>query len=104
MRCAHDARCAVDRSAEEIVVAALGDARVQPAADANRNAVGRLGIRERPLQLQRCTNCIERVRKGGMHAIAAHFHDVAAIMLHGSPDEHVVTRQGRPHPLGILLP
>jgi hypothetical protein len=52
MRGAHHARRTVDRAAEKVFIAALGDTRVQPAAYPEHDTVSRSRVGERQLQLE----------------------------------------------------
>ncbi len=104
VRGAHDSRGTIDRSAKEVVGAALVDAGVQAAARAKGNAFGGFEIGKRLLQLQRGANGVERIVERSMHPVADHLHDGAAIVLDGRPRDAIVVRQRRPHSLGIELP
>ncbi len=85
MRGAHDARGAVDGGAEVIVVAAFDDARVQPAAHAQREPLRCCRIGERLLQLYRRADGLDRVPEGGMHPVAGHFDNRAVVALDRRP-------------------
>ena len=104
MRSAHDTCGTVDHAAENIVVAALDDPRMQPAAHPQCNAVGRGRVGERLLQLNRRVHRIDRVIESSVNPATHHFHDGAAVILDRSPRERVVTLQCRLHTLGTLFP
>ena len=101
---AHDPGSAIDRLAVEIVVAALVNAGVQPAAHAKDDASGCFGVSQIPLQIQRRVDCIERIVESGVDAVACYLDDCTAVPRHGCLGNRVVPRQSRPHPFGFLLP
>ena len=104
VRRTHDARGAVDRAPEEVAVAALDRTAVETAAHAQREAAVRRRLGERQLQFEDRRDRVERVVERGVHAVAQHLDDRAAMPLHGAADERVVARERRAHPLGLLLP
>jgi hypothetical protein len=54
--------------------------------------------------MQASVDRLERVSEGSVNSIAAHFHNLAAIALHGSSGDRVVTRQCLSHRLGSFFP
>jgi hypothetical protein len=104
MRGAHDACTAVDRCPVEIFVSTLDGTYMHAASHLERNATGRLRIAERPLQLERRIDRVERIVEGSMDAVSGRFYDKAAIPLNRRASDRIVACQRMPHPLGFLLP
>ena len=104
VRGGHDPRAAIHRASIEIVVAALDRARVNAAANVQRDPAGRVPIDERSLNRQRRDDRVERIVEPRMNAVAGRFHDNAAVALHRSFDDRVVSRECPAHLLGLLLP
>jgi hypothetical protein len=104
MRDAHDAGGAVDNAAEKIIIAAFGNAGMEAAAYAQRDAVGRGGIGQFLLQVKRGPERIERIIERGMGAVAAHFYDEAAMVFDGRAHDRVVASKRKPHALVLALP
>ena len=104
MRSAHDPRPAVDCGAVEIVVATLDGARVNAAAHAQGKIVGSTGIGDCTLQREGCTDRVEGIIKSGVNAVACRLDDHAAVRLHRSARDCVMSRQCLAHPLGFVLP
>ena len=77
---------------------------MQAAAHAQRNTVGGLRIGERLLQLERGAHRVERVVEGGVHAVAGHLDDRAAMRSTAERAMRVVARERRLHALRLALP
>ncbi len=104
VRRAHDPRRAVDRAAEEIVVAALHDAGVQPAADEEPEPSGRVRIGEHLLQFDGGADRVRRVVEGRVHAVARHLDDRSPVTRDGFARQRIVPRKSDRHLPGLLLP
>ena len=91
-------------TAEEIVVAMFLDSAVQADADLERDAVGRCRVGEHLLHFDGRVDGVARIAEDGVHAIAHHLHDTAAVAVHRRANERIVTRQRTLHPLGLPLP
>jgi hypothetical protein len=100
----HYASRTIDRRTKVVVVAVLDDSPMQSTAHAERYTVGRGWILQRLLQLQCRADRVERIFESGVNAIAGHFYDDAAIVLHCATGDRVMARQRRPHPFGPLVP
>ena len=105
VRGAHDARGAIDRAAEVIAVAALGRSRVQAAAHAQRDAVGRRRIGERAA----AAATSPRAASSGSSNAACTPSPVilttrAAMALDGGARERIVARQRGAHRSRLRFP
>ena len=104
MRGTHDARRAVDRRPEEVVLAALVDAGVQPAAHEERDIAGVARIGQRKLQLQYGVHRVEGIAEYGEHPVAGGLDHDATVRFDRLATERVVACQRGAHALGLLLP
>ncbi len=104
MGSAHDTCRTIDDGAEEVVVAALVDTRMQTAPDLDGNAAGGVGIGECLLQLEHRSDRIDGIVEGCVDAITQRLHDQPAMAFDRRPGERVVTRERRGHPLRLLFP
>ena len=100
----HDSCRSIDRIAEVVVVTALDHAEVHAASRVHLHAGRPAQLVERALKLDRRTDRVERVRENGMHAVAYHLHDDAAVVIHHGPCDRVVARQRHPHFVRRALP
>jgi hypothetical protein len=59
---------------------------------------------QRALRRERGGKRVGRPREGGVHVVAGHLHDLAAVGANRLAQERVVTRQPGAHQLGALFP
>ena len=104
VRCALDAGGTVHGGAEHVAIAAFDHADVHAAAHAQREAVRRRGIGERRLHRHCGPQRVDGVRKDGVHSVADHLDDGAAIVLHGGPRDRVVNGERTRHRRPVLFP
>ena len=100
----HDPCCTIHRGAEQIVVPALDNAHMQSTTHTKRDSIRRLRVGQCKLQVQRGAKRVLRVVKYGVHPIASHLHDNAAVLLNRRPRQSVVLRKRPRHPVTLLLP
>jgi hypothetical protein len=100
----HDARRPVGRAAEEIVIAALDNAEMQPGTHPQCNRVGCGQLLQSLLQNHRGIERVDRVFKGGIHSVACHLDDFTAVVFDGRPGRGIVGRKSARHSLPVLFP
>ncbi len=100
----HDARRAVHGGAEKVVVAALDDARMHPAASTELQASLRCRRAERTLELEAGAKRVAGIVEDGVHSVARHLHERAVVARDDRARERVVTRKRGRHQIGRLLP
>ena len=101
---AHDARGAVDRGPEVVVVASLRGANVDatPRLQRARVACRRLG--EPAEERERRIDRVARIPEHCAHPVARHLDDRAAARLDGAPRQRVVPSQRHLHARGLAFP
>jgi hypothetical protein len=104
VRGAHDARRAVERAAEVVVVAALRGADVQAAARPQFNAVSVLRAGERALEVERGLDGVERIGEHSAHPVAGHLEHAALVALHALARDAVVRGERLLHLRRLALP
>jgi hypothetical protein len=87
-----------------VVVAPLDHTHVQPAADADGDAVGDRGIDERLLERHRRLHRVERVVERREEAVAGRLDDDSAVAFDRHPGARIVLGQGARHALPFLFP
>ncbi len=104
MRRAHHARRAIDRVAEVVVVALRVHARVQSAANAQREVAGSACVCQLELQCHRCLHTLEWIAENGQYAVSGRLHDSSAVGQYARAAEFIVPDQRRTHALRLALP
>ena len=100
----HDPRGSVDRATEEILIAPFNRACMQPGTHTKGDVVGGRRLIKRLLQRRRRTQRIHCVDERGIHAVAGHLDDDAAVVLDRLARQRVVCSERPRHPLAFLLP
>ncbi len=100
----HDACRAVDRGAEEIVVARVHGAAMQAAAHAQGEASRSRRIEQRELDVDHRAEPVSRRRESGVDPVAGSLHDAPAVALDSVAQQHVVPCDGLRHLHGLRFP
>ena len=104
MSSAHDARTAVDRAAEKIILEAIHGTEVQSEPHTQLDIAGRSGRCKRKLKSQRSFERVTGIDKRRENSVTGSLDDHSSIGFNRCARKGVVLRQGRAHPIRLVLP
>ena len=105
MSCREQPRDSIERLTKVVVVAQFRGAGVQRHADAEGKGVRPgFGVRERRWAARAALRASGAVAKAAQKASPMVLNTYAVVVLDGLPQQRIVTGEGLPHGVGVLLP